>query len=65
MTRSDSFHDLSNHTLQEAMLNNVADEPVVFRKALRSICSPKPDMIPRQVYLKLLSGKFGSLIVAS
>ncbi|EAL23696.1 hypothetical protein CNBA3430 [Cryptococcus deneoformans B-3501A] len=45
----DSFRDLSNRMLQEATLNNVADEPVVFRKALRSICSPRPDMIRRQL----------------
>lgn len=64
MTRSDSFRDLSNRMLQEATLNNVADEPVVFRKALRSICSPRPDMIRRQVYMKLLSGKLGLFIVA-
>lgn len=50
MTRSDSFRDSSNHTSQEATLNSVADEPVVFRKALRSICSLRLDMTPRQVH---------------
>ncbi|KIR55599.1 DEAH box polypeptide 36 [Cryptococcus gattii Ru294] len=45
----DSFRDSSNHTSQEATLNNVADELVVFRKALRSICSLRLDMTPRQL----------------